>query len=447
MIRSCAVLLVLSVPLSSQDWYVSGTGLDSRAGTSPATAFLTLKKAAGLVNPGDTVWVMDGTYVNDWPTGDTVHLTRSGTAGAWISWKAMPGHTPVLRSNGWAGLRISANYQWIEGLVLRGYRADLTLAAAEADYENTSPSPVFNTTGVTTDARAKGAPDHHIVLRNLVVEDWPGGGIQFIQADQVVVEGCTVRGNAWYGRYAQSGISIYQSWSIPGYATAAYGNVVRGNILFKNQSLVKWKSLGRLSDGNGIIIDDNRNTQNGSTRGAYPYRTLVTNNLSVDNGGSGMHAYESDRVDFLHNTTYHNGTVVGYAELSAHDADDVRIEGNICIARPGGKVNSAPGVDDTVTYARNVYWGGTVAVLGTGSVVADPLVRTLSTSATAADFRLRPGSPAIDRAVWIAGATPAVDLAGVARPQMAGPDAGAYEIVNTAPTVTGVSASGPLVLP
>ena len=48
--------------LPARDWHVSATGNDTADGTTPATALRSLKKAADLVAPGDTVLIGDGTY-------------------------------------------------------------------------------------------------------------------------------------------------------------------------------------------------------------------------------------------------------------------------------------------------------------------------------------------------------------------------------------------------
>jgi len=44
-------------PLYADVWHVDGKGDDSQSGTSPATAFRSLQKAASLTEPGDTVLI------------------------------------------------------------------------------------------------------------------------------------------------------------------------------------------------------------------------------------------------------------------------------------------------------------------------------------------------------------------------------------------------------
>ena len=49
------------------EWFVSKFGNDSNQGVSPGDAFLTIKKACSLAQPGDTVRVFAGLYVEDGP--------------------------------------------------------------------------------------------------------------------------------------------------------------------------------------------------------------------------------------------------------------------------------------------------------------------------------------------------------------------------------------------
>lgn len=444
--RHAILLIALTACLPAQDWFVSGSGSDAAAGTSQGTAFRTLKKAATLVDPGDTVWVMDGTYANDWPTGDVVHLSRSGTADAWITWRALPGHRPEIVFNGWNGIRISGSYQILDGLTVTGNNANVTLAQAEADYANASPDPRFNGNGIMADGRGTSAKPHHLTIRNCTVRACGGGGIAIIQADHITIEDCRVHGNAWYSRYANSGISLYQLVNAD--AATGYRNVIRRNRVWDNASFVKWKAYDRLSDGNGIIIDDSKNTQNGSTNGPYQGRTLVAGNLSVGNGGSGIHSYESERVAIVFNTAWGNGLVVGYPEIFANSSNDVLIANNIMRAKDGGAVNSNH-ANTAVVYTGNVHWNGTAAVTGAGTITADPRFVAPGADLATADFRLRADSPALDSAVATAVAVPASDLDGQVRPQGAGADRGASErdalapAAPSAPSVVGGSLSAP----
>jgi hypothetical protein len=73
-------------------WAVSPSGNDSNAGTE-AAPFLTIQKAADVVNPGDTVMVEDGVYSGAGTSCGSgvlpvVCLKRGGTASAWVTFQA-----------------------------------------------------------------------------------------------------------------------------------------------------------------------------------------------------------------------------------------------------------------------------------------------------------------------------------------------------------------------
>lgn len=63
-------------------YYVRKTGSDAAAGTSPATAWLTIDKAANTVVAGDIVWIGAGVY------RELVTIDTSGTNGSEIEWRA-----------------------------------------------------------------------------------------------------------------------------------------------------------------------------------------------------------------------------------------------------------------------------------------------------------------------------------------------------------------------
>jgi len=95
------------------------TGNDANPGTN-TRPFRTLQQAANLVNPGDGVLVNNGVYTG----GSTVlTITRSGTAGNWIVFRAAhPGGAVVDGRNDRSeyGVRIRGNYIRVEGFEVRG---------------------------------------------------------------------------------------------------------------------------------------------------------------------------------------------------------------------------------------------------------------------------------------------------------------------------------------
>jgi hypothetical protein len=199
---------------------------------------------------------------------------------------------------------------------------------------------------------------------------------------------------------------------------------VRGNKLWNNKTLVKWDAIGDYSDGNGIIIDSFSASKN--PNGEYAGRTLVTNNVSFQNGGSGIHSFASGHVDIVNNTAFMNGQVVGYSDIFASYSSDVRIVNNVMFARADGQVNGN-NRNTGVLYDYNVYFGGKApAVMGPHDRVADPLF----VDAAHGDLRVREGSPAIDSGT--ATLAPPDAACPESRPAGQGIDVGAFELATAA---------------
>ncbi len=87
-------------------YFVSPTGSDSSSGTSSAP-FKTIQKAANIVNPGDTVIIKDGIYIDTNNDNFVVQLNRGGTASNWITFKAEDKWGAILD-----GENFSTGYGW-----------------------------------------------------------------------------------------------------------------------------------------------------------------------------------------------------------------------------------------------------------------------------------------------------------------------------------------------
>ncbi|TDB67488.1 T9SS type A sorting domain-containing protein [Arundinibacter roseus] len=430
------ILVFTSVsPALATTYYVSSTGNTTNDGKTVSTPFLTIQQASNLTIPGDSVLVMNGVYTTT--SGPLLSITRSGTAGAWITYKAMNGHSPKITASGnvWNAVSINGSYVVFEGFELMGNNANLTYEAALKSYNDqvsgvSAPNPVFNTNGLSIGGlRDESKKPHHVIIRSCKVHDFPGGGISAIQTDYTTIENNLVFNNAWYMVYGGSGISVLTPYNSDQVST--YKIIVRNNTCFSNKTTIPWISLKRLSDGNGIIIDINQYPYGGKVGDEmYVGRTLVKNNLSVNNGGSGIHAYRANHVDMINNTVYQNGTVLSdYANIFANDCVDVNIINNISYAAMGKNCNST-NRNVNVVYDYNLYFNGIVAVKGPHDRIADPEFVNPSSDRIVANFQLKESSPAIDQATQTAGFFSQKDILGVARPHGLGPDIGAYEFTN-----------------
>lgn len=92
--RRSSFLIIAAVLLGhsglATTYYISKSGNDSNAGTSVGLSFLTIQKAASLMNAGDTCYILSGTY------RETVTPAHSGTSSSPITFAAYPGATPII---------------------------------------------------------------------------------------------------------------------------------------------------------------------------------------------------------------------------------------------------------------------------------------------------------------------------------------------------------------
>lgn len=417
-------------------YYVSPTGQNSSGyGTDPSTPFQTIQYAADRTNPGDTVYVMNGTYTET-NNEAIVKVTRSGNPDAYITYKNYPGHNPKLSTDSaWNHILIaSASYIRIEGFEIEGNNGNLSVGQGEARYTHylqNSPSGTVdwnymaetNTNGIyVKPASTASANPKHIIIDNNKVHDMPGGGIVTEESDYVTIQNNTVYNNAWYAVYATSGISVFHSYNSDT-NTSSYKNIVRNNKVYNNKALVKWVKTEDYSDGNGIIIDDNKNTQLNGRLAPYTGKTLVTNNITYNNGGSGIHSYSSAKVDIMNNTSYHNSSELNYGEIYAHGSTDVNLYNNIMYARTGRQLTSTHN-NSNVNYNYNLYYNGTPATSGPNDIISDPLFY----NASGGDFRVHIGSKAIDNGTT--SLAPNHDFNNQTRPRGFAPDRGAHESQN-----------------
>ncbi len=420
------VLSLLSTGAFATNYYVSAlTGNNGYSGTV-GQPFATIQYAANLTNPGDTVFIMNGTYNST--NNPVFQQTRSGVAGQYITFKNYAGHNPLITASGnvWNACVINASYIVVDGLEFMGNNANITYAQAYQAYQDyksgtIGPQANFNTNCLSIGTA--GNP-HHVTVRNCKVHDFPAAGVGGGHCDYITIENNLIYNNSWYTMYATSGISILDPISID--TVTGYKMFIRKNICYGNKTTIPWAQISALSDGNGIIIDVNT----GSTGApAYAGRTLVENNISYYNGGSGIHAYKAAHVDIINNTAYSNGNVVGYSEIYSNTGTDNKIINNIMYARTGGKAATNSG-NVNVTYDYNVYYNGVADVMGSNDIVANPQFTNLAFDGTA-DFHLKDISPAINAGNNTPGLYSSTDIAGVARPVGPRPDMGAYEFTGT----------------
>jgi parallel beta-helix repeat protein len=382
-------------------------GKDINNGLTEKLAFKTINKAHEQVNPGDIVYVKNGTYA------ENITLKRSGTQDQWISFQAFPGHKPFVQGTQDGTFHVTGNYLKISG------------------FEITS---TIDGSGIHV-----GNGNHHTQIFKNEIHDSGCGGISGQETDYLHIEGNIIYRNAFRSPFLCSGISIYQAKPFDN--KPGFHNIIRGNISYANENK-KTKPDGTVTDGNGIIIDDFRHTQGQRKLAKYTAATLVENNIVFDNGGRGIHVFQSDNVVVRNNTTFHNmkspnleGTSNG--EITAMFSANLKIHNNIAYAANKAKQTFVDDYSDRNIWDYNLSYNGQIFFgknsknsLGKHNIInVSPLFVNPTVNAQTANFRLQANSPAINSGAAISAAQ--TDFGGRRRPIGSGYEMGAYEFKKT----------------
>ena len=335
-------LLMFSGLVFSQNYYVSANnGSDSNNG-SETTPFQTINRAISFVNPGDTIFVMNGTYQNNgYGTVDTatntnmnnnhvVTINKSGSEGAYITLKNYPGHSPLIQFDGRGGIVISnnMNYIIIEGFEVVGPGASITYAEAYANREYkvlAASDPNDDINYNHTYFSGKGiwggyGAHHHIIIRNNIVHDTAGSGIRFNDSDHITIEYNEVYNATWWTSSASSAVVFAETIAS---SEADNGTdvkmVIRGNLVYNNWNRIPFyvtqlpdnsgntnpnygtATYNNILDGQGLYVtrsDDN-----------YYGTFLFENNVCVNNGKNGINFDNSLGASAIiqNNTLFYNG--------------------------------------------------------------------------------------------------------------------------------------------
>jgi parallel beta-helix repeat protein len=399
-------------------YYVDAVrGNDGNEGTTPQKPFRTLNKAAGIVTPGSTVLVGNGTYTSKGSQHSAaLYLTRSGRPGAWIKFVAWPGAHPVIRllrgDGAWNGIQLEGTaYILIDGFEIVGQNENITWADAR---KNTGKQGWLNETCIDVDGYGysgfhPGTP-HDIVIRNSIVHDCSGSGIYEGGGDTITIAYNRVYDNSWWTVYGTSGINVFHQLDAKGAGSnAGYRNFIVGNVSYGNHLNVGWIGVQppAITDGNAIIIDSNKHQDGGGA--PYTGRTYVANNITYGNGGRGVHLYASRYVDIVNNTAYNDllskSPDIVCGEIDADDGTDVRLLDNIGMNLNGKQVDCND-KNVHVDYDYNVWSAAQIPVRGPHDIAGNPRLR----DPRRGDFTPLPGSPAL--ADGTASLAPAIDALG-----------------------------------
>jgi parallel beta-helix repeat protein len=393
----------------SADYWVAPHGSDREGRGDQRRPWATLQFAADRVRPGDTVHVLDGDY-----TG--FYLDRSGNRRTPIRFIAEGRSVRIIRRNRETpdGINIEgAGYVVVDGFAI----AAMPRAGIRATHSAGS------------------------TIRRIRADRNRGWGIYTSFCDDILI-----LDNIASGSIAEHGIYVSNSGDRP---------IVRGNVCRENRQCGIHLNGGLSNGGDGIIsgavIENNLVFGNGrgggsGINGDGLQDSTIRNNLLYENHSSGISLYcidggagsRSNRV--VNNTILMAETARWAINIKNQSTNNV-VWNNILLSnnRSRGSINIAT---DSVVGFRSDYnivadrlspddgerilslrsWtAGTN--LDRHSLVATP--QEVFVNASAGDYHLRAGSPAIDTAD--PSASPPQDLEGRQRPAGSRSDIGAFE--------------------
>jgi hypothetical protein len=401
--RLLLAIVSVSSTASASTYHVATTGSDTNAG-SAAAPWKTIQRAADAVGAGDTVVIHAGTY-----TGFVVDA--SGTAAAPITFSA----DGVVNIDGAAttdrdAVHIeAASYIIVEGLTVTG-ATRAGISALDCDHITVRKNKVdqngrwgvfssfcddftvedneVSRSGTEHGIYASNSADHPIIRRNKI---WGNGMCGVHMNGDInyggdgVISGAIVEANIITGNGALGGSGIN--------GDGITGATIRNNVIDGNHasgiSLYQIDG-GAPSTGNLVI--------NNTIRMASDARWAI----NIQDGSSG-------------NTLRNNILLHPNAGRGAVD---------ICTACITGLVS-----DNNAVVGRFSVNGTMTDLAGWRTKTGEDAASFVATDATlftsATDLTLKVGSSAIDKGMTTG--APATDLLGVARPQGAGIDIGAYE--------------------
>ena len=386
------VLTLLSSFAFAVDYYVSEeNGSESNDGLSAASPFKYVRTAAGKTAPGDTVYLLPGTYTNMGAKNafDMLYVPNSGQAGAYITYSGVidaNGKRPLIKSSALTAVTLQTkSYVIVENLEIMAADTDhLDLQGTIGNWAWNSRSGI----GVQTDS-------YNIIVRNCFIHDTPGGGIGVSGSDVVLVENNLVEHTSWGSTQGNSGISFYKmteqanatrfaEW--PDHDVIVYNNLSRYNVNLKGTQAFDYK----LTDGNGIIIDDFKHTQ-GDESEAFEGSSLILGNISYGNGAAGINVFQTNNAEIYHNSVFDNGHSRrtsgdpvfelnhAHQPIQVGGAENVTVENNIFVRGDDSTsmISLFWNEDATISITNNLFWNNdgsvSTADVPAGNIVADPL--------------------------------------------------------------------------
>jgi parallel beta-helix repeat protein len=417
-------------------WYVSPSGTDvltNNNGSSPSAPLKTISYAINTAwAPGDTVFVMNGTYQNNnygsgLNNGSVVSINATGTPNGWLIIRNYPGHTPKIQFDGAGGFTGSGQtYLEISGFEIEGPNQSITYNDAIAN--RLIKDKFYTGRGIAIWS------GHHINIHDNVIHDCPNSGIRINNGDYCNIHHNEVYNNTWWSSSAESAIVYATAQDID--TLSIIKMQMTHNLVYDNINYIPFYTGAAsgygsadqdyIIDGSGCYITRNQDTY---VHGWF----YMANNVTYGNGINGVVVHKSDRAIVTNNTAYRNGAVPlssgrqASSGITIHSSSYVKVYNNISWPRfdtdYGYKIFNSS-ASNFIEASNNILAKGLSDYSSGQYVFTDPkFVDTANF-----DLQLTGASPAIDSGK-VHVDLPDDDFLGITRLQNP-PDIGAYEYVS-----------------
>ena len=335
-------------------YYLSSSGSDSNSGLTSSSPWLTPNHP---LNCGDTILASPSSSYNagNFSTGHWGNVSCSaGQAVAWLKCATFDG-CKISTGNS-DGMHVSASNWGVQGW-------EATTGTGGGGCFTAQPT-------------SKTVSLHNVIFANDIANGCGGSGFNTYDFGSAGVDYLALIGNiAFHAAQGSgecySGISIYEPIkydSLPGTHIYVAGNMVWGNV-------DPGQCGGTFpTDGEGILFDTFDGSQ---TSGNVPYtqQAVMTNNITVGNGNSGVKVYQNDvgstpyaQLYMTHNTTWGNTTATNEsgsecAELMLIATTNTQVSGNLSVAKSADSCGGNPLYayyvvsSPTTTNSMNDNWG------------------------------------------------------------------------------------------
>jgi len=434
------------VARAATTYYVATTGSNSNPGTLDQP-FATITHAVTKVAPGDTINVRGGVYY----LSSGAWIGVNGTANARIVIQSHPGERAILDGSRMPAdndcLAIGGQYIDIKnfecrhatriGINIWGGKHIQILGNTVHSAYGGGIGMTYSEMNVVTDIRV----DSNVVYNNVLMNKsrtrtggW-GAGIGTMRASNV-----RITNNRVYENYGEGivcnlvdkcvawGNIVYDNYSCGMYMDNATNSLYERNLIYNTGNPEFFRNLGGVyGPASGIQMANETEGYNGSSNPLN--NNTIRNNIVIGarygfyygsyQGGGGM-----KNIRIINNTFYKATDEMVHIDADPGHSNSV-IANNLFYQVNGVRMTSLPPSLSGLNFHHNGWYGGSAGTAaGQGDVTADPqLVNPSGT--TAADNKLRAGSPLLDRGALLSDVT--TDYFGGTRPQGSAPDIGAHE--------------------